>query len=114
MSNKSLSIEQIYARGDVEGFTAYSIWRILDVALRAEELEGFKRPQMVYNYDRNGYIVKGEKNVSSTRGFTRTEVETFVEATLEKARVKQNKVETEVFDGESDVEIEQIDMDQMV
>ena len=110
MSNTKLDLATIIARGEIEGFTGYQLWRILDAQLRAEGLEGWKRPQQVYNYDKNAMIVKGEKNVSATRKFTKNEVEEFVTKQLEKARAKSTTaVKIEEFDASSDVELEELD-----
>jgi hypothetical protein len=119
MSNTKLSLEQIQSRGEQEGFTAYQIWRILSAKLVEAGLEGWKRPQQMYNYDRNGLIVKGVKDVSKTRKFTRAEVDEFVNNQFEKISKKANEGQVteeapEPFDQDSDVEIEMVDADQMV
>jgi hypothetical protein len=104
--NTKLSLDQIAIRAEVEGYTGYQLWRILDAKLRAEGLEGWKRPQQVYNYDRNGMIVKGQKNVSRDRKFTKEEVDTFVEIQIEKAKIKAEvKIDIQV-PAESEVEVE--------
>jgi hypothetical protein len=99
MSNTKLDLVQIYTRGDAEGFTAYQIWRILNAEVVSEGLKNAKgqlawsRPQMVYNYNRNGMVVQGQKNVDR---FTRDQVDAFVQKQLAKLRSNQGKKETEV------------------
>jgi len=89
MSNTKLNIQQIQARGDAEGFTAYQIWRILsnqveiEGLLTAKGVPAWSRPQMVYNYNRNGMVVRGQKNVER---FTREQVEQFVTKQLDTLR----------------------------
>jgi carbohydrate-binding DOMON domain-containing protein len=105
MFNTKLNIQQIEARGDVEGYTAYQIWRILSAAITAEGLltakgvPAWTRPQMVYNYNRNGMVVQGQKNVDR---FTRNQVEAFVTKQLTKLRELPingtTKIETESKD----------------
>lgn len=92
MANNKLSIEQIMARGEVEGFTAYQIHSIVNAMLEKAGRGDLKIiPQMMYNYDRNGMIVKGVKNVTKSRTFTTSEVQEFTERFVNN-RIKKNAV----------------------
>jgi hypothetical protein len=99
MSITKLNLDQIQSRGDVEGYTAYQIWRILSAAVTAEGLltakgvPAWTRPQMVYNYNRNGMVVPGQKNVDR---FTRDQVEAFVTKQLTNLRNLPTNKKTEI------------------
>jgi hypothetical protein len=89
--NKQLPIAIVKTRGDVEGYTAYMVWRVLRDEIEQAELGGaWKRPQALYNYSKNGMIAKGKKGDMSVR-YTREETDTFVQAQLEKIRNKANQ-----------------------
>lgn len=93
MANTKLTVEQIMTRGQVEGFTAYQIHSIVNAMLEAQGRADLKIiPQMMYNYDRNGMIVKGTKNVTKTRTFTTAEVEEFT-AKFVSNRIKKNPIQ---------------------
>jgi hypothetical protein len=78
MSNVKLTDAQIIARGEAEGFTAYQIAQLINTKLISAGCEPI-RPQMMYNYDRNGLIVKGSKDrVASGERYTTEEVMAFV------------------------------------
>jgi hypothetical protein len=66
--------------GDLQqdSYTAYGIATVLNKILSRVGREPV-RPQMMYNYARNGLIVKGEKVTGQTlRMFTKAEVATFI------------------------------------
>jgi hypothetical protein len=59
-------------------YSAYGIHTVLNRVLAAAGREGV-RPQMMYNYARNGLVVRGEKITGATlRAFTRQEVISFI------------------------------------
>src|SRR6185436_19514846 len=72
MANTTKSIQQIL---DSAELTAYEVYRLQHAATqlidpdRAAEL----RPQMIYNYTRNGLIVKGKKGSGKDIRYTVTE-----------------------------------------
>ena len=95
--NTKLTIQQIQSRGDLEGYTAYQIWRILNAAVTAESLvtkdgkPAWSRPQMVYNYAGKGMIAAGKKGMDAR--YTRDEVQAFVTKTIERLRNNQPTTE---------------------
>lgn len=113
MANKVLTVEQIIARGRSEGFTAYQIWKLIDAKLTAAGYpEHGVRPQMIYNYDRQGMVVKGHKNVTASRTFTEAEVMSFVEKfttrkieKLQAAKAAETETEAQV-EGQLELDIE--------
>jgi hypothetical protein len=72
MANTTKSIKQILESDEL---TAYEVYRLQHAATqlidpdRAEQL----RPQMIYNYTRNGLIVKGKKGSGKVIRYTVTE-----------------------------------------
>jgi len=61
-----------------EEYSAYGIHTVLNQVLVANGLDKI-RPQMMYNYARNGLIVKGAKIFGqSLRNFTKDEVAEFI------------------------------------
>lgn len=59
-------------------YTPYGIWKVLNEILKANGRDEI-RPQMMYNYARNGMIVKGAKIFGTDlRPITRTEVIEFI------------------------------------
>jgi hypothetical protein len=92
MSNKSLSIAQVIARGTIEGFLPYSIARLINDQLEKAEYEQI-RPQMMYNYDRNG-LINGTKSQNSVRPYSLAETEKFVEKFVAMRIAKGRKVQT--------------------
>lgn len=71
-----MDIQKIWTRGEHEGFTAYMIATIVNEELAAKGLEQI-RPQMMYNYSKNG-LINGVKNQHAVRGYTTPEVVEFV------------------------------------
>jgi hypothetical protein len=92
MANKTLSVEQVIARGIAEGFLPYSIARLINDQL---EKAGFEqiRPQMMYNYDRNG-LINGTKAQNSVRPYTLDETNKFVTKFVAMRIAKGRKVQT--------------------
>jgi hypothetical protein len=94
--NKQLPIVTVRTRGDVEGYTAYMVWRVLRHEIEQADLGGaWSRPQALYNYSKNGLIAKGKKGDMSVR-YTHEETQAFVDAQLEKIKAKKaedNKIE---------------------
>lgn len=61
-----------------EQYSAYGIHTVLNLILKANGVEAI-RPQMMYNYARNGLVVPGEKITGATlRPFTKSEVVDFL------------------------------------
>jgi len=59
-------------------YSAYGVHTVLNVILVANSMDKV-RPQMMYNYLRNGLLVRGEKIYGQTlRGLTASEVEEFL------------------------------------
>lgn len=73
---EKMTIEKIMTRGAYEGFTPYMIATLINIELAKRGLEEI-RPQMMYNYDKNG-IINGVKAQNKGRGYTTVEVNTFV------------------------------------
>lgn len=77
MANTTKTIQQILESDEL---TAYEVYRLLQAAVatinqvRAAEL----RPQMMYNYTRNGMIAKGKKGSGAVIRYTVTEAATFI------------------------------------
>lgn len=77
---KKMDIRKVWARGEAEGFTAYMVATIVNVELTARGLDEI-RPQMMYNYDRNG-LINGQKGQNGLErngklGYTTPEVVAF-------------------------------------
>jgi len=60
--------------GDDDTITPYKIHTVVNGTFEALENEKRIRPQMMYNYDRNGMIAKGRKGV---KAYTKDEVKAF-------------------------------------
>lgn len=73
---KKMDISKIWARGENEGFTPYMIATLINLELASKDLEQI-RPQMMYNYDRNG-VINGTKRQNDERGYTTNEVLEFI------------------------------------
>jgi len=79
------SIEE-YVTEDL--YTAYGISKILNTILRSVG-KAEVRPQMMYNYLRNGMIVKGEKIFGENlRNVTNEEVRNFLVRYLERNKIQ--------------------------
>jgi len=73
-------------------YSAYGIHTVLNQVLVAGGAEKI-RPQMMYNYARNGLIVKGEKIFGTTlRSFTANEVREFVIRYATRNGIKINQI----------------------
>lgn len=71
-------LEVLEAVVQEEQYSAYAIHTVINQILVANGLDKI-RPQMMYNYARNGLIVSGEKIFGTTlRTFTQSEVVEFV------------------------------------
>jgi len=81
-----MTIAQIMARGAHEGFTPYQIATLINVQLTAAGIAEI-RPQMMYNYDRNG-LINGTKGQAKDRYYTTAETEAFVNKYVAKAIAK--------------------------
>jgi len=66
-------------------FTPYAVAKVVNAALEEAGVERRIPPQMMYNYARNGLIVKGEKG---RKEYTRDEVRAFVSAYVTKQLAK--------------------------
>lgn len=110
MSNKTLTVETIRTRGQVENLTPFQIARLLNAKLA--EVGAQKngelyqvRPQMMYNYDKNGMIVKGLRGVKS---YSLDEADEFIAKIVAKytPKVESTEVEgQEAFDLEFEAEV---------
>jgi len=75
-----LTVEEIVSEltvavfGDDPTITPYKIHTVVNGAFEALSNEKRIRPQMMYNYDRNGMIAKGKKGV---KAYTEDEVKAF-------------------------------------
>lgn len=68
-------------------YTAYGVSKVLNAILRDAGLKEV-RPQMMYNYLRNGLLVKGEKIFGENlRNVTNEEVLTFVGRYVERNKI---------------------------
>lgn len=77
MANTTKSIDQILASDEL---TAYEVYRVLvhfTTPIDSKRAASLK-PQMMYNYTRNGLIVKGKKGSGSDIRYTVTETLAFV------------------------------------
>jgi oligoribonuclease (3'-5' exoribonuclease) len=100
-----MDIAKVIARGTHEGFTAYMVATLVNAELVNRGLEEI-RPQMMYNYSKNG-LINGVKNQHVERGYTMAEVVAFVEKF---ATMRQNKAAGQVPAAPQTVE----DIDKMV
>ncbi len=64
-----------------ETITPYKVWKVTMGTLEAMGSTKTVPSQMMYNYDRNGLIVKGKKGVKS---YNKDEVKTFVTKYVQK------------------------------
>jgi hypothetical protein len=79
---KKMDIKKVWTRGAAEGFTAYMVATIVNEELRKLGLEEI-RPQMMYNYDKNG-LINGAKGQNAQErdgkfGYTTEDIETAAE-----------------------------------
>lgn len=61
-----------------DSYTCYKTAKVFNKVLSDLSLDKHIRPQMVYNYDTNGLIVRGKKNV---RSYTQAEVRAWIPGT---------------------------------
>jgi 2-phosphoglycerate kinase len=85
--NTKLTTATILVRGELEGVTAYQIAVMINEKLQAAGVDKI-RPQMIYNYSKNGMIVSGIKNDMSHR-YSVTEATEFAERFATK-RISKN------------------------
>ena len=84
-------------------YTAYEIHKVLNVLLLP--VGRWVRPQMMYNYLRNGMIVRGEKIFGETlRKLTNEEVKTFLVRYCEKNKINVELTESNPDQLELDLE----------
>jgi hypothetical protein len=92
---EKMDIRKVWTRGEHEGFTAYMVATIVNVELDRRGLEQI-RPQMMYNYDKNGLIngTKGQnkENRDGKFGYTTAEVVAFAEKFGNMREAKGRKV----------------------
>lgn len=74
-------VSDIVAGMTPEAWTPYQVSTVVNKALEAVGTEYRVRPQMMYNYDRNGMIVRGSKD---KKRFTEDEVIAFATRFVEK------------------------------
>jgi hypothetical protein len=109
MANKNLTAEQIIARAEVEGITVYQIAKLINFKLT--EL-GYQevRPQMMYNYNKNG-LINGTKDGEVTIEQALAFVDKFVGRRVQNPKykiateVETVKVESEVHEDQMMIEI---------
>jgi hypothetical protein len=91
---KKMDIKKVWTRGEAEGFTAYMVATIVNVELGNRGLEEI-RPQMMYNYDRNGLIngTKGQNGQERNGkfGYTTPEVIAFANKFADMREAKGRK-----------------------
>jgi hypothetical protein len=91
---------------DQTEYTAYGIHKVLNRILEEDGAKGV-RPQMMYNYLRNGLIVKGEKIFGEgLRNLTNEEVKTFLVRYCLRNKINVEIAETNPDQLELDLEIE--------
>lgn len=90
-----------------ETYTPYGIWKVLNEILKANG-QAEIRPQMMYNYARNGMIVKGSKIFGTDlRPITRDEVVAFIERYCTKRNLTI-KVTEPVNTDQTEIDIESL------
>lgn len=88
-----MNIETIESYVTEETYSAYEIAKIINRILKDSGSERTIKPQMMYNYLRNGMIVPSEKIFGDTlRRVTRTEVIAFIGR-----YVKRNEIEIKIM-----------------
>jgi hypothetical protein len=116
MSNTKLTSETIITRGETEGVTAYQIATLINEKLIAAGLDKI-RPQMMYNYSRNGMIVKGQKGDMSHRytvAEATTYAETFATKRINKANQTVEAPENQEVDGQYQIDLTSVMIDDEV
>jgi len=76
MANTKMDVAKVWARGQHEGFTPYMIATLINSELAGLGLDEI-RPQMMYNYDKNG-LINGTKKQNAERPYTADEAVAFV------------------------------------
>jgi hypothetical protein len=114
MANQKLTVDQILRRGEVEGITPYQIAQLVNAELLSAGRSDLEiRPQMMYNYSKNGMIVKGVKE--GAHKYTVAQATAYATAFAAK-RIQKNTVQVQVeeVDTTSDTEIEEFDSATMI
>lgn len=102
--NQNVTFEDIIQILTIEEYTPYEISKVLNEILKANGKKEI-RSQMMYNYARNGMIVKGQKIFGAElRKITKVEVATFLTRYLNKhelvlpGKLTESKDQLELFD----------------
>ena len=91
-----MNIQVIESYVTNESYTPYEISKVLNQILKDSGSDRTIRPQMMYNYARNGLIVRGEKIFGeSLRRITKIEVISFIGRYVEK-----NKIEIKIVNND--------------
>lgn len=84
-----MNIETIETYVTNESYSMYEIAKVLNEILRDSDSNKTIKPQMMYNYARNGMIVKNEKIFAETlRRITRDEVISFIVRYVERNNIE--------------------------
>jgi hypothetical protein len=91
-----MNVETIESYVTEDDYSAYEIHKILNQILRDGGYVRTIKPQMMYNYLRNGLIVKGEKIFGeSLRRVTKIEVVQFIERYVAKNMIEVKTVDVD-------------------
>jgi len=93
MANTKLTTEHIMTVVPDGTATPYMVHVVLNDRLAELELDRKVVPQMLYNYSRNGMIVKGDKRKGDEARYTRDEITEFVDRWINKNYKIETKVE---------------------
>jgi hypothetical protein len=89
-----MNVQTIETYVTEDDYSAYEIAKVLNKILSDSGVERTIKPQMMYNYARNGLIVRGEKIYGETlRRITKIEVVQFIVRYVER-----NKIELKIVD----------------
>lgn len=113
MANTKKSIKEILATTD-QSLTPYEVFRLWQDEIDKNEIDRELKPQMAYNYDRNGLIVKGRasKNESSAGRYSVEEAMAFIAKWIMKnykidiaPQIEENTENTENTECEGQLEL---------
>lgn len=111
MANVKKSIDEIISATG-QTLKPYDVYRILAEAVSSVDPSREMKPQMMYNYDRNGLIVKGRKAIEtgSAGRYTVQEALEFVSKWVMRnykvqwpAAQQQNTIESDEVEGQLDM-----------
>jgi hypothetical protein len=91
-----MNVQTIETYVTEDDYSAYEIAKVLNKILSDSGVERTIKPQMMYNYLRNGLIVKGEKIFGeSLRRVTKIEVVQFIERYVAKNMIEVKTVDVD-------------------